>query len=441
MNHFNPITKEEEGDLLKSSNVEDFSDLIKIIPESLILEKDMGIGIPMSEMEIEQELMDLSNSNNNNKLCFLGGGLQDRFIPKVVDIISSRSEFATSYTPYQAEVSQGTLQYLYEFQTMICELSGMDIANASLYDGASAVAEACLLALSATNNNKILYSPFINPLYLSLIRSYLVGQNIELIKLSEINGLTDLKSIDKHINEAAALIIQSPNSNGLLENWSKGKSKINNNKTLLIAISDPYSLSLIKSPGECGADIFVGEGQALGNYLNYGGPLLGLIAVKEKYKRRMPGRIVGKTLDKENKQGFVLTLQTREQHIRRDRATSNICTNQGLIALRATIFLSLMGKNGLPYLANLSFQKAMYAKQKINKLEEYSFPYSNNFISEILVSTKHSVNKLIKYCNLNNILIDKAPYDTSDSLFIVSITEKLTKDDIDILIKCLKKFN
>ena len=441
MNHFNPITKEEEGDLLKSSNVENFSDLIKIIPESLILNKDMGIGNPMSEMEIEQELINLSNSNNNNKLCFLGGGLQDRFIPKVVDIITSRSEFATSYTPYQAEVSQGTLQYLYEFQTMICELSGMDIANASLYDGASAVAEACLLALSATNNNKILYSPFINPLYLSLIKSYLVGQNIELIKLSEINGVTDLESIDEHINEAAALIIQSPNSNGLLEDWSKGKSKINNNKTLLIAISDPYSLSLIKSPGECGADVFVGEGQALGNYLNYGGPLLGLIAVKEKYKRRMPGRIVGKTLDKENKQGFVLTLQTREQHIRRDRATSNICTNQGLIALRATIYLSLMGKNGLPYLANLSFQKAMYAKQKINKLDKYSFPYSNNFISEILVSTKHSVNKLIKYCNLNNILIDKAPYDKSDSLFIVSFTEKLTKDDIDILIKCLKNFN
>ena len=441
MNHFNPITEEEEKKLINSSDVESFSDLINIIPKRLILNGDIGIGSPMSEMEIEQELINLSDSNKSNKICFLGGALQERFIPKVIDVISSRSEFATSYTPYQAEVSQGTLQYLYEFQTMICELSGMDIANASLYDGASAIAEACLMALSATNKNKILYSPLINPLYVDVITSYTIGQDIELIKLPEQNNVTDIESIGEHIDDAAALIIQSPNSNGLIEDWSKSKSKINKKNTLLIAISDPYSLSLLKSPGDAGADIFVGEGQSLGNYLNYGGPLLGLIAVKEKYKRRMPGRIVGKTIDRNNNSGYVLTLQTREQHIRRERATSNICTNQGLIALRATIFLSLMGKSGLTYLAKLSFQKCIYAKKEINKLIKFSTPYSHNFISEILVSTDHSVNELIKYCNLNNILISKSPNDESDTLFIVSITEKRTKKDIDILINCLKEFN
>ena len=209
----------------------------------------------MSEMDIESELLKLSKLNNSEKICFAGGGIYDRFIPKVVDVISSRSEFSTSYTPYQAEVSQGTLQYLYEFQTMICELSGMDIANASLYDGASAVAEACLLATSVTNNTTILYSPFLHPYYIDVIQSYLIGQDVKLIKLSDSNGITNLDSINKSSDDIAALIIQSPNANGILENWQHSKNKLSNTNSLLIAISDPYSLSLINSPGDWGGYI------------------------------------------------------------------------------------------------------------------------------------------------------------------------------------------
>ena len=441
MNHFIPTTSDEEKELLKGSNVEHFSDLIDIIPNSLLLKEKLGIGSSMSEMDIEKELVELSKLNNSEKICFAGGGVYDRFIPKVVDIISSRSEFSTSYTPYQAEVSQGTLQYLYEFQTMICELSGMDIANASLYDGASAAAEACLLAVSVTNNKTILYSPFLNSFYIDIIKSYLKGQDINLIKLSEINGVTDLNSIDSNIDDIAALLIQSPNSNGILENWENSKSMLKESKSLLIAISDPYSLSVLKTPGQCGADIYVGEGQSLGNPLNYGGPLLGLMAVKEKYKRRMPGRIIGKTTDKRNRQGFVLTLQTREQHIRRGKATSNICTNQGLLALRSTIFLSLMGKVGLPYMTKLSYQKAKYAVKLISKLEKFTIPYPDNFISDFLVKTSHSVKDLINYLNKKGLILIKPIYDKSDTLFLISMTEKRSKNEIDYLINCLKEFH
>jgi glycine dehydrogenase subunit 1 len=269
--HFIPITKEEEKELIKKINVSSFSDLIKIIPKNLQLDNELGIGDALSELEISKELNDLSNANNSDSICFLGGGVYDHFIPAAVDFISGRSEYYTAYTPYQAEVSQGTLQYLYEFQTMIAELSGMDIANASLYDGASSIAEACSLAISVTRNNTIKYSSLINQNYIEVIQTYFSGRDVKILELPEHNGITDITAIQTDPNDIAAVIIQSPNKFGLVESWNNTKNELRDSKGLLISVSDPMSLSLLKPPGECGADVFVGEGQSLGNHMNYGG--------------------------------------------------------------------------------------------------------------------------------------------------------------------------
>ena len=439
--HFIPTTPEEEIQLLKGAGVAAFSDLIETIPKKLRLDYDLGLGEPLSEMEIEKELQELSISNEPESYCFSGGGVYDHYIPKVVDFISGRSEFYTAYTPYQAEVSQGTLQYLYEFQTMICELSGMDIANASLYDGASAVAEACILAHSVSRSNIILYSESLHPNYIHVVRSYLTGQDMKLVEIPEIDGKTDFNCLNSYTDNIAALIIQSPNRNGLIEDWMESKKKMLDPNALLIAVSDPFALSVLKSPGECGADIYVGEGQSIGNQMNYGGPLLGLMAVKEKYKRRIPGRIIGKTIDKNNRDGFVLTLQTREQHIRREKATSNICTNQGLLALRATIYLSLMGAQGMPYFAKICYQKARFAAKGVSELENYTLPYSNEFLMEFVVKTTHSANNVVDYCSTKGITIMTVQSDRSNSLLLIAVTEKRTIDEINYLIKCLKEFS
>ncbi len=439
--HFIPSTKEEEKMLLKDIEISDFSDLVKTIPNKLQLQDDLGIGAALSELEISENMKYLANKNNSDMICFLGAGVYDHFIPVAVDFISNRSEYYTAYTPYQAEVSQGTLQYLYEFQTMICELSGMDISNASLYDCASAISEACTMALSVTQNTTIMYSSLLNPNYIEVINTYFSGKNVKLIELPAENGMTNLSAIKTSVNDIAAVILQSPNKFGLIESWSDAKYLLTNSKGLLISVSDPISLTLLKSPGECGADIFVGEGQSIGNHMNYGGPMIGLMAIKEKYKRRMPGRIIGKTVDNKNNVGFVLTLQTREQHIRRANATSNICTNQGLLALRSAIYLSLMGKHGLPYVANLCYQKSQYAANRIAKLSQYTLLYSTNFLKEFIIKTELSAKKVINHCESNGILIAGVDMDVSNSLLQIAVTEKRTKKEIDLLINTLQRID
>lgn len=438
---FIPATKEEEKQLIREMGVTDFSELVHIIPKHLRVKHDLGIGEPLSEMEINKELMLLSNNNSSEDICFSGRGIYDHYIPKAVDALSSRSEFYTAYTPYQAEVSQGTLQYLYEFQTMICELSSMDIANASLYDGASAMAEACLLALSVTQNNTIIFSGLLNSHYIQVMKTYLTGRDVNFIEMPSKDGITDLNSITSFKENVAAVIIQSPNRFGLIENWIDVKNKLSNLNALFIAVSDPMALSILKPPGACGADIYVGEGQTLGNPMNFGGPLLGLMAVRDKYKRQMPGRIIGKTIDHNNEDGFVLTLQTREQHIRREKATSNICTNQGLLALRATIYLALMGKKGLPYIANLCRNKAQYAAKKISELKYYSLPHSNGFIKEFVIKTTHPVSEVIQHCSDKGLIINGIEGDENNSLLLIAITEKRTQEEIDFLVHCLGEFN
>ena len=433
------ITSMDNKEKLSALGEETFPDLIKIIPSKFILDTDLGLGLPFSELDVERELQSLSDQNISGSVCFMGGGIYDHFIPTAVDFLSGRSEFNTAYTPYQAEVSQGTLQYLYEYQSMICELSGMDIANASLYDGASAIAEACMISLSITNKDTILYSANLNQHFVKVMKTCLSGQEVKLVEIPEKNGITDLSIIAKYISNLSAVIIQSPNTYGLIESWENAKTKLHNSDALLISLGDPMCLSLLKNPAECGADIYIGEGQTLGNPMNYGGPLLGIMAVKEVYKRRLPGRLVGKTIDQNGQVGFVLTLQTREQHIRRDKATSNICTNQSLLALRATIYMALMGKSGLPYVAKLCYQKSQYAAEEINKLKSYALKYGNQFLKEFVVETKHDVESVTQYCAKKGFLIQNI-HDSANNCFQIAVTEKRTKQEIDKLIKCLKDY-
>ncbi len=437
--HYIPCTTEQEKEILEYIGVKDFDELVKIIPEHLRLNSELNIDRAISEFECEELASSLANKNtaSHQTLCFLGGGVYDHYVPKAVDAIASRSEFYTAYTPYQAEVSQGTLQYLYEFQTMICELSGMDVANASLYDGASAVAEACSLAISATRRKKIALSKTLNPKYVQVVETYLQNRDIEIIYINEKNHITNTQSISSQLDEIAAVVLQSPNYYGLIESWTEAKAIIGDEKTLLVAVSDPVSLSILKSPGDCGADIYVGEGQSLGNYMSLGGPFVGLMAVKKEYIRRMPGRIIGRTIDKNDKEGLVLTLQTREQHIRRENATSNICTNQGLIALRATIYMSIMGKKGLPQLAELSYKKAQYAAKDIDKLDQFQV-VSFNFIKEFIIKTESSAKSIAKKALKHGFLIGTLETDDSDTYLQICVTEKRSKKEIDSLISFLK---
>ena len=442
---YTSITEHEINQMLNIIKANDIESLFNIVPKEYLIDyKSFNIPSSLSESEVVNKLEKIGSLNTaSNNSNFIGGGAYDHYIPKIVDFLSSRSEFYTAYTPYQPEVSQGTLQYLYEFQSMICNLSGMDIANASLYDGGSAVAEACNLAISFTKKRKILLSKSLNPNYAKVVESYFSFNNTCIEYLDSKNGKTNIENLDKYINnEIACIVIQSPNYNGLLEDWknfTSYKEKFPN--LLIIAVSDPISLSIIKSPGELGCDIYVGEGQSLGNHLSYGGPYVGLFAAKQKYARNMPGRIIGRTNDVDGNEGFVMTLQTREQHIRRERATSNICTNQGLIALRATIYLSLLGKIGLPALADICFNNAQYAFNKICSLNNYNFIYdSNQFVKEFVVQTKHQVDKLIISAEKNGFNISSPVNDSSNSLLLLAFTEKYSKSDIDKLISFLDNY-
>ena len=430
-------TKHDIAEILRCLNLKSAENLFDIIPEKYRIDfNDININGPLSEQDIERLLKILADNNMNtsNSLNFLGGGSYDHYVPKVVDTLSSRSEFYTAYTPYQPEVSQGTLQYLYEFQSMICELSGMEVSNASLYDCASAVAEACSVAISTTRKNKILLSSMIHPNYIEVVKTYFSERDIIIDFIDSIDGLTntDINNLDEY----SCIVIQSPNYYGLIEDIEKFASLKNN--SLLICVSDPISMSILKSPGENGADIYVGEGQPLGNYISYGGPYIGLFATKMKYARKIPGRIIGKTEDADGKEGYVMTLQTREQHIRREKATSNICTNQGLLVLRSSIFLSLLGKTGISGLAKICYKNSQYAASEIIKLEKYElFSKSRAFIKEFVVKTDLSAKEIQSRGIKRNILIDLPLNDKTDSLLMFAFTEKKNKKDIDSLIDFL----
>ncbi len=437
-------SSQEQKEMLKNIGVPDFQALLKNIPSDLLLQKELDLPKPLSEFKAFQHLNDLARKNKNtaDMSCFLGAGAYDHYVPAAVSHILRRSEFYTAYTPYQAEVSQGTLQAIFEFQTLICELTNMDVSNASLYDAGSALAEAVLLAHSVKRRSKIVISSTVHPCYVDIIRTYCHGQGIEIIRVQQEEGITDLNQLEQEIDDqTAAVVAQHPNFFGCLEKMEAISDLAHEQGALFISSNDPISLALLTPPGDYGADIATGEGQVLGNGLNFGGPYLGIFTASQNLIRKIPGRIVGETMDEDGKRGFVLTLQTREQHIRREKATSNICTNQGLNALAATVYLALMGKTGLAQVATHSLQKSHYLAEKIDALDGFSLMFKQPFFKEFAVKSRVPVKTVLDLCLEHDILagIDLSTFFPElHNGFLCAVTEKLSRQQIDRFVDILK---
>jgi glycine dehydrogenase subunit 1 len=436
--------------LLQQIGVESVEDLFGAIPVSLRLKRPLGVPGALSEIELTQHLKTLASKNQSADaaVCFLGGGSYDHFIPAVVDAIASRSEFYTAYTPYQAEASQGSLQAFFEFQTLICQLTGMDVANASLYDGGSAVAEAAIMALTvAPKRHKIVIAESVHPEYRHTLATYLANLEAQVVTLPTPRGFLDPDDLKKAVDDqTACVIVQHPNFFGCLEE-PEALAKVAQDKGALFVVSyDPISLGLLKRPGQYGADIAIAEGQCLGNFLCYGGPYLGLLSCRIDFVRKMPGRLVGQTTDRNGKRCWVLTLQTREQHIRREKATSNICTNQGLMALRATAYLAALGPQGLKETAALCTRKAHYTAKKLTSLRHvglklrFDRPFFKEFTLQIDGKEHKSVPALLKQCYHDYYHAGLALggwYPALADCFTMAVTEKRTKDEIDGLAEVL----
>ena len=441
MSRYIPNTDKQREDMLKEIGYTSIEELFGDIPESVRLTGELAIDGPMAEVELLRHMRKIASSNKhaNGYACFLGAGAYDHYIPSAIDHIISRAEFYTSYTPYQPEISQGTLRAIFEYQTMICELTDMDVSNASLYDGATAVAESILMACQATRRNEVVVARSLHPEYRETAATYAKFQDITLIEAGYKDGMIDLEALEECLNdEVAAVVVQSPNFFGIIEDIEPIARLAHDNKSLLIACVDPISLAILKSPGEAGADIVVGEGQSLGNPLSFGGPYLGFFATTRKLMRRMPGRVVGETIDRDGNRGFVLTLQTREQHIRREKATSNICTNQALNALIATVYLSLMGKEGLKEVAYQSLQKSHYLYNRLIDTGLFTPVFNGPFFKEFAVRSTIPIQKL-NACLLDKGIIGgyllESAYPELDGGWLVAVTEKRTREEMDALVE------
>lgn len=439
-----PMTEYNRRDMLKVIGVSGFGELIACIPESVRLSEPLDLPAPLSEYEITNVLHALSGQNEHAgaSACFLGGGAYDHFIPAAVGHLTSRSEFYTAYTPYQPEVAQGNLQAIYEYQSLICRLTGMDAANASMYDGASALAESALLMHGQTRRQTVLISKSVHPWYRRVAAAYCNRAGIEVIEIPMRDGVTDPEVLAGKCSEATAgLLIQSPNFFGLIESVEAAAEAVHAAGGLLSVSANPVSLGILKPPGESGADVVTGEGQVLGLPLNFGGPYLGVFAVKQPLIRRMPGRLAGVTLDTEGRRGFVLTLQTREQHIRREKATSSICTNQQLCALSAAIYLSLMGKQGLARVAELCAQKAHYLSDAIQNLPGaeilFPTPFFNEFAVQLSVPAKQVIDRMRSEKIFAGIDLGRFDADLQNSL-LIAVTEKRTRGEMDRYVSILR---
>jgi glycine dehydrogenase subunit 1 len=392
----------------------------------------------MSEFEMLDRLKELAASNCDIT-SFVGGGYYDHLIPAAVDHLAGRSEFYTAYTPYQPEASQGSLQALFEYQTAICRLTGHEVSNASLYDGGTALAEAAMMALRATGRNRLLVDGSINPFFRGVLKTYLDNLSVEIVELAPVDGMLDLPAMTRELDDrCAALLVQNPTFFGCIADYSEVAAQVHASGALLVASVYPVSLGLIKSPGEMGVDIAVGDGQSLGNHLSFGGPAFGFISTTKKYIRNMPGRIVGETVDREGRRGFVLTLQAREQHIKRHKATSNICSNQSLCALRGLIFLAALGKQGMVELALLNRDKAEYAKEALSALPGVTVLSSAPTFNEFTVSLPVSADMVVEKLILKGIAVGVPLgqyYQGSENCLVVTVTEKRTKLEIDRLVE------
>ncbi len=441
---FSPHTEEDKKQMLEAMGVKSMDELLKPIPKPLRA-SELNFPDGISELELRKALTQKTKKNNPSAqlVSFLGAGAYEHFVPQVVESIISRGEFLTAYTPYQAEASQGTLQAIYEYQSLICELTGMDVANASMYDGASALAEAALLAIRETERMRVIFSDSLHSEYRQVLKTYLEGYKVELVEIPNAGGTFDEYALKKRVGQdTACVIVQNPNFFGCIEKVEKIENICHAYGALLIACVNPISLGILKSPGEYNADIAVGEGQPLGIPLNYGGPYLGFFAVKEKHMRKMPGRIVGMTKDVEGKRGFVLTLQAREQHIRREKATSNICTNEGLMALAATVYLSLIGKEGIKEVAYQNVAKSHYLKDKIVKLKGCELLFDHPFFNEFVIRCKKAPDKinsaLRKEGFIGGLNLGRFYPKMSDCM-LICVTETKSKTDLDRFVNVLNK--
>ena len=431
--HYIPSTVDEQAEMLAALGIDSIDQLFADIPDEF-RNPTLDLPAPLSELEIQQELGQMAGKNRpmGSGPSFLGAGAYNHFIPAIVKALITRGEFLTAYTPYQAEASQGTLQVIYEFQTLICNLYDMEVANAGMYDGATSLAEATLMACRVTKREKVALADSISPAYIDVIRTYCQSQDIVVEVVDPTNPPLD--------GETACLVLQYPNYFGYIEDQQKLVDAAHAQGALAVVSCDPTAMGMLQTPGHYGADIVTGDGQPLGIPASYGGPYVGLFAAKQEFIRQMPSRLSGRTVDKNGKTGYVLTLQTREQHIRRERATSNICTNEALYALASTIYLAAMGKQGMRQVAELCYHKAHYAAAQIGELPGYSLPISGSFFQEFVVQCPTSPTEINKKLMERNIL---GGLDVSEKVpngMLLCVTEMNSKEDIDALVAALSEF-
>lgn len=439
-------TDAQVREMLAAIGVGEIEELFAEIPQECRVGGLLSLPEPLGELELDQHIRQLARENVSaaEAVCFLGGGCYDHFIPAVVDALASRPEFVTAYTPYQPEASQGTLQAMFEYQTLIARLTGMDVSNASMYDGASAAAEAVLMSLELTGRSQVVIAGSVHPEYREVIHTYLHNLNVDIELLDYHNGVCNLPEVEKKLSSrTACLVVQHPNFFGCLEPVDELSQLAKNVGALFVVIFHPISLGLLRPPGDYQADIAVAEGQCLGIPMNFGGPFLGIMTCQQQFLRRIPGRLVGQTVDRLGRRCWVLTLQTREQHIRRERATSNICTNQGLMALRATIYLAALGGLGIRQVASLCVCKSHYAAQQLQAKAGLRLRFDTPFFHEFVVhDPAGKVEARLRALAEEGLLVGPPLgrwYPDLADCFLLAVTEKRTRQEIDRLVEICKQ--
>ena len=432
-----PHTQDDIDKMLQVAGLKSMDDLFGEIPQQLLFNREFALPEAMSEVEI-RKFFEALGKKNSQLVCFAGAGVEDHYSPSIINPIISRGEFLTAYTPYQPEISQGTLQYIFEYQSMICELTGMDVANASMYDGTTATAEAMMMTVAAAKKrNKVLVSATMNPKVRRVVDTYALYNGIVVESIAEKDGVTDLADLEIKLqgDDVAGVILAQPNFYGVVEDYTGVAEMCHARKALMVMNANPLALAVLRTPAEWGADIACGDGQTLGIPMNYGGPYVGYLACTNALVRKLPGRIVGSTTDVDGKRAFVLTLQAREQHIRREKANSNICSNQSLMALFVTIYMSLMGNKGLKEVNRLFYDGAHYMANKLVATGKCSMAFDKPFLNEFAVKTTVSPEKIQEALMAKGIL---GGVRIADDMLLLCVTEQRTKDEIDLLVETVK---